>query len=313
MRDQKMKLLPASRITNPFFASYITSFVRALLGEIMNGVPENRVVFSATTDGFITDTTDEEIVAAQTGPLAQLFMKAREDVTGKAIILEKKHSVRQLLGWQTRGQATLKPGTPNPNDPNHHIVLARGGIATPDENENDAELDNDFIVRTFFERTPTSSISSTVLTSVQDMVEHDADLVEKVLDRRVNMEFDWKRRPDAVGLDPDYEHLCFDTTPWKNIEQFRTMRNLWEDFQRGGKECLKTMADYERFAAYANARAADANGRVFVNDGDMSRLRQSLCRGWKHSVAGFVLWGRCCVCQRICCSSHILRRPHEAA
>jgi DNA polymerase type B, organellar and viral len=288
MRDQKMKVLPPSRITNPFFASYITSFVRALLGEIINGIPENRTVFSATTDGFITDTTDEEIVAAQTGTLAKVFMKARKDLTGNTTILEKKHSVRQLLGWQTRGQATLKPGTPNPNDPNCHLVLARGGIATPDKNENDAELDNDFIVRTFFDRTPTSSISSTILTTVKDMVEYDADLVEKVLDRRLNMEFDWKRRPDIVGMDPQHDHLSFDTTPWKNIGQFQTMREFWSDFQRGGKECLKTMADYERFAAYANARAADENGRVFVEDGDLRRLKQGLCRAWKHSVAGVV-------------------------
>ena len=197
-----MKALPPSAITNPFFASYITSFVRAVLGEIMNRIPPDKVVFSATTDGFITDAVHKEIEGAQGGTLATLFMQARTELAGNATILEQKHSVRQLIGWQTRGQATLKPGSPNSADPNHHMVLARGGIATPVENDNDVELDNDFIVKTFFSRNPTSFISSTVLTSVQDMVEHDADLVEKSLTRRLNMEFDWKRRPAVVGAGP---------------------------------------------------------------------------------------------------------------
>ena len=195
MRDQAMKQLPPSAITNPFFASYITSLVRALLGEIMNEIPRNRIVFSATTDGFITDATEREIADAQTKTLAKLFMEARRDLTGSDLILERKHSVQQLLGWQTRGQATLKPGEPNPDDPTSSMILARGGIATPAENEGDTELDNDFIVRLFFERTPNTSIPSVVFTSVQDMVEHDADLVEKTLTRSLNMEFDWKRRP----------------------------------------------------------------------------------------------------------------------
>ena len=117
-------------------------------------------------------------------------------------------------------------------------------------------------------------------------MEHEADLVEKTLTRFLNMEFDWKRRPRIVDVDPERAHLRFDTTPWKTIEQFQTARRLWSDFQRGGKECLKTAADYDEFAVYANARAADDGGRVFVEGGDLARLRQGLCRAWKQSVAG---------------------------
>ena len=45
-------------------------------------------------------------------------------------------------------------------------------------------------------------------------------------------------------------------------------------------------ADYERFANYADARATDDGGRVFVEGGDLARLKQSLCRAWKQSVGG---------------------------
>ena len=50
MREQQTKPLASSKITNPFFASYITSYVRAVLGEIINSLPENVMVFSCTTD-----------------------------------------------------------------------------------------------------------------------------------------------------------------------------------------------------------------------------------------------------------------------
>ena len=36
LRDQEMKDLPPSKITNPFFAAFITSFVRAALGEVVD-------------------------------------------------------------------------------------------------------------------------------------------------------------------------------------------------------------------------------------------------------------------------------------
>jgi hypothetical protein len=55
--DSEMRELPPSKITNSPFAAYITSFTRAVLGEVMNTVPRNRMVFSCTTDGFITNAT----------------------------------------------------------------------------------------------------------------------------------------------------------------------------------------------------------------------------------------------------------------
>ena len=54
MRDKTTKELPPSKITNPFFAAYITSFTRAILGEIINSLKPDTYVFSCTTDGFIT-------------------------------------------------------------------------------------------------------------------------------------------------------------------------------------------------------------------------------------------------------------------
>ncbi|BEP55613.1 hypothetical protein GmRootV118_28570 [Variovorax sp. V118] len=95
MRDKTSKLLPPSEITNPFFAAYITSFVRGILGEIVNSLDANTCVFSCTTDGFLSNATETEIGTAQQGVLCKLFEEARESLTGIGSVLEKKHAVRK--------------------------------------------------------------------------------------------------------------------------------------------------------------------------------------------------------------------------
>jgi hypothetical protein len=127
LRDQTTKRLPESRITNPYFASYITSFVRATLGEIINAIPAERTVFNATTDGFLTNATQTEIDVATQGALSRLFGKSRESLTGQFEIVEVKHKIRKPLGWRTRGQATLIHGEKNDDDKSFHVILAKGG------------------------------------------------------------------------------------------------------------------------------------------------------------------------------------------
>jgi hypothetical protein len=82
MRDDATRPLPPSRITNPYFAAFITSAVRAVLGEIMNALPDGTTVFSCTTDGFLTDASAADVEGASAGPLAETFRRAREALTG---------------------------------------------------------------------------------------------------------------------------------------------------------------------------------------------------------------------------------------
>jgi len=243
MRERNTQPLPESRITNAFFASYITSFVRAVLGEIINGLPDDVLVFSCTTDGFLANATAEQIAKAQSGPFAVLFREARKKLTGTPGVLEIKHQIAQPLGWRTRGQATLKAGPLNPTDSGHHIVLAKAGIFTAQELDT-VELQNDEIVRMFFGRWPEQKIHVAAKTGIRDMVEYDADLVEKDIEKRLNMEFDWKRRPIASGDSATHGHLVFSTAPWASVDQFKRVRELWQDFLRRSPACLKTEDDY---------------------------------------------------------------------
>jgi len=294
MRDQEMKPLPPSRITNPFFASYITSFVRAVLGEIINAIPDSKMVFSATTDGFITDATEREIKKAENGTLGKLFAAGRKTLTGTATVLEKKHAVRLPLGWRTRGQATLIEGERNDEDPAYSVVLARGGISLDDDLDT-PQQQSAYVARLFFNRTPSDTVTSSSLTGLRDMIFFDADLVPVETVKRLSMEFDWKRRPKALGHHSKYyKHLVFSTAPWRTVKEFRQVRELWTEFQKKRPMCLKSRSDFETFSAFADNVLMMSEGDkkyLATKDGDLKRLRQMLCVAWRQRLIGFTGFG----------------------
>lgn len=291
LKAGEMAELPPSKITNPYYAAYITSFVRAVLGEIMNSLPDNVCVFSCTTDGFLTNASEADIATASSGPLVALYAQSRDRLTGDPTVLEVKHRVRQLLGWRTRGQATLKEGGGAPDDKSN-VVLAKGGIHLPHYLD-DVWLQNRRIVEMFFNRTPDDVIPMKVKTGVRDMVLFDADLVDRALSKRLNMEFDWKRKPYAVAYSSAHEHIAFSTEPWDSVDQFMEMRRYWEAFAMQPRLCLKTLSDYRQFAVYVMSQSAlERDARYLHRKApDLKRLRQSLGAAWRHSKAGLV-WGQ---------------------
>lgn len=289
LRDRSSKPLPPSKITNPYFAAYITSFVRSVLGEIMNALPDNNCVFSCTTDGFLTNATKADMALATQGPLVTLYSRSRELLTGDPEVLEIKHQIRTPLGWRTRGQATLKQGL-GPKDSKSNIVLAKGGIFLPDALD-DLWLQNDYIVRLFLQRKPTDIIQMKIKTGVRDMVTFDTDLVDKSLTKRLSMEFDWKRKPRSVKQLDDPRHVAFSTEPWDTVDQFIMMRQYWEQFAIQTPFCLKSISDYRQFSTYVMTHSSLGKaGSKYLRKagGDIKRLRQSLSAAWRHSNAGLV-------------------------
>ena len=282
-RERKMQTLPKSRITNPFFASFITSFVRAVLGEIMNAFPPDVMVFSCTTDGFLTDASEDHIVATEAMPLASIFKAGRDWLTGTPSVLEKKHEIRMPLGWRTRGQATLVPGPLNDHDTTYHVVLARAGISLPDD-VNGAEAQSKHVCDLFFKRLPDATNSGSVSTGIRDIIEFDADLVTLETEKRLSMEFDWKRRPHAVGAHPKYQdHVIFSTRAWDTVEQFITIREQWVEVQKKTPFCMKTVADLSRFSSYlqsVTSLATKDSKYLSSTSPDIVRLRQTLCSAW---------------------------------
>jgi hypothetical protein len=288
MKARKSRPLPPSKITNPYFAGYITAFVRACLGEVLNSLPEGLNVFSVTTDGFLTNASRCDIDAALTGPFAQLYATTRTLLVGNDTVLERKHACRQLLGVRTRGQATLLPGDDEKGD-DFNYVIAKAGIHLPGAYST-VRSQNDHFVDLFMTRTRESKIIVTSLLSVRNIVERGCDLVQKQTPVSLGMEYDWKRRPVAGGTSADHNHLYFSTRPWENVEKFHSIREVCDKLNAKGKFCLKTISDFERFSTYLLVQTSvGPQGLATYIRSDVKRLRQLLCSAWYQSQAGLKL------------------------
>jgi hypothetical protein len=285
--DGEMRDLPPSKITNSVFAAYITSFTRAVLGEVMNAIPKDRMVFSCTTDGFITNATSSEIQECTKGRLSKIFGVSREGLTDKFEILETKHVIRNPLGWRTRGQATLVPGQ---SKDVKTTVLAKAGLHTPPELDT-IETQNEEIVDQFFRRDADSYITLQSIAGLRDMLEFDDDLVPTSMDRRVNMEFDWKRRPSGITTSTKYNHIAFSTVPWESPEQYVTVRATWKDYNKADLMCLKTAADFDDWVGFLYITTiidgTDVGKYLDSKRNGLRRVRQMLCAAFKKGKAGF--------------------------
>ena len=284
-REMEMVPLPPSKITNPYFASYITSYVRAVIGEILNALPMQRCVFSCTTDGFLTNASAVEMMSAASGPAAHAFAETRHLLTGDPTVLEIKHQVRCPLGWRTRGQATLVEGEV---DPPANVVLAKAGIRLPAGFDRTPEQ-NQEIVRLFFSRTPDTRIDFDSLVGIRDIVEYDADLVRKAMSRRVNMEYDWKRKPDILFDHARYMHCAFSTVPWQTVDQFILIRELFEKYLDSDPHCIKSAGDFDSLSVYIDASLQlpeDQRRYLKRRSPDIKRLRMALCAAWHSGDLG---------------------------
>ncbi|WP_247882297.1 hypothetical protein [Brucella intermedia] len=290
LQNDGMEALPPSKITQPYFASFITSYTRAVLGEILNSFPEDVHVFSVTTDGFLSNASDQNITKATSGELFESFRQARSHLD-KGSPLEIKHIVRQPVGWRTRGAATLKPG-----DGDNGIVLQKGGIKTNPLNGLFEE--NQETLRLFFNRSPDQKIQYKSGVGIKDMLRGETDFVFRSVTKRLSMEFDWKRKPinarDTIFEfeGKQYIHLTFETRPVEDVAEFNLVRENWENYDKKSPHLLKTLEDFNSFETYRTSRDSlgDRSKKYLrQTDGDLKRLRESLTRAYQQHQAGFDL------------------------
>jgi len=102
-------------LSNPILASWITAFIRSVIGETLHNIQklEGKVV-SVTTDGFITDIVDLEKkllnLPSSTTNLLNMFRKGRKDLFGDPTGYEKKKEGVGISSWTTRGQFSTGGG-----------------------------------------------------------------------------------------------------------------------------------------------------------------------------------------------------------
>ena len=234
-RTMKSEQLPPSQITNAPMAAHITGFVRATLAEQLNAIPSHLKVISVTTDGFLTDARMDELDL--TGSMSRRYQALCERVAPGSAMLERKHRVRQLIPFKTRGQMTAKSYGDDP------VVLAKAGVSPPvPKAEHNAHM-----VQLFLNRKPGDKTQAQPFTSLRAQWEKDMDVVRLSRSVTMNLEFDMKCRPinPTMRIVDGVEHLAFDTVPWEYSHMGERARAFFDGWRR--QNCLKTLDDWQRW------------------------------------------------------------------
>ncbi len=278
-REGHVKPIPPSQITNVFFAAFVTGFMRALLSEILNSLPAECLVVSATTDGFLSNATEADLEFATAGALSRMFGEERRILTGEYEVLAIKHQARAVMSARTRGQFTLTTA------PGHDVILAKAGVKTPAGLTKPQQ--NEEMVKMFMERTPMQKYRRSNLRTLRKLYETDGDLVSEESEVRLNLEFDFKRRAVNPRMLPcrNVEHLAFDTVPWVTMQEFETCRQALKTFR--GTRCLKTLADFQAFEEFRVGAGLQSQGlRRSVDGGMVETARRQFLRALSRSAWG---------------------------
>lgn len=235
------------------------------------------MIVSATTDGFLTDAPLDEIPI--NGPLSLEFLRLRHLAFGDQTILVEKHRVAQVVAMKTRGQMTGE------TIPGHDALLAKAGIkplAEPADH-------NDYMLDLYLHRKPGQTHIRRSLVNMRHMWHTESDLVGLEQDIRLNLEYDFKRRPvmPSMGLVRGYQHLTFRTDPWDTAEdaEVTTVRfRGWSDLQG---RLLKTLDDYARFSSYLlQYQTMRGLGLQVRSDNSLGVLKRQFLRAFTRE-----LWG----------------------
>lgn len=248
-----------SPVTNSYFASHVTGFIRAVLSEMLAAIPDDVEVYSATTDGFLTNLSEQHL--SMDGPITSRF-NALCSHLGDNSMIKLKHKVGQIIGMKTRGQLTAELLEDDGIDETLSTllkkpVIAKAGVKPPADCVNE----NDWMVNLFLTREPKQKISNNSLVSERDMYLHEMDLIEIKRDKFLNLEFDFKRRPVNPTMvevrnpvtDEIVEHIQFDTVPWQTQNDAQLARATFDGWRR--KNCLKTMKDWYSWIDFYKTKA----------------------------------------------------------
>jgi hypothetical protein len=278
--------LPPSKVTQPFLAAYTTSIIRAVLGELLATLPTDSTLVSVTTDGFLYNGELKDLNTS--GPLSQFFADLAGRVKGERDFLEIKHNfIPQILCCKTRGQASV-----GILPPTMKTLLAKAGVSPPKKVFETAEdgyvkefdwcvdspdyqipidlkdfTHNSYLLDLFLNRTADTKITTTSFISMRDMARFNKDLIEEVREVSLNMDFDWKRElvdPRMVFVGDSRlgnpEHITLSSRPWKNVEQFKLVRKLFDQWRYEKNAVLKTLEDWKDWCDFKEYHVLRSEG-----------------------------------------------------
>jgi hypothetical protein len=281
VREMGGVVVGPSRVSEAAVAALVCGFIRAVIGEILWKLPKDATVVSATTDGFLVDCPIAQLDLS--GAMCRRFQTLVDRVSPGSHMLENKHQVMQLFAGRTRLQFTIEA------DGEHKTVTAKGGIKPGP----DVQDENAFMLDLTINRQPGQKLTYESFISMRDQLPLELDLQTETRQTRINLEYDFKRRPlpESVRMVPmagtDQSHLAFDTEPWNTVDEAlmtRLIFDAWRD-----DHCLKTVEDFQDWEHYRAFKMATRKGAKPASPGvagDGQRTgRKNLTRGGYLAVA----------------------------
>lgn len=308
-RSARTVRLSPSAVTNPAMAAHVTGFIRAILAEILNKLPPDRIVLSCTTDGFISNARRDEIDLS--GPLCQRFDALTKRLDPKGEMLEIKHQVAQVVCMKTRGQLTGQPASTRKKNAegklvssSEPIVLAKAGVQLPITIDPDVELtkeeykalQNEKMLNLYLNRRGNKKIIVRQFPSLRDQWEKGIDLHKYQRFVALSLEPDLKRQfidPRMVMVaSRGVDHIAMSSRPWQTVEAFDQARNCLDVWRK--KNCLKTLDDWESFCLVLEGRkvravrkaAGEATINRRANKPEWDVLRRMFLRAYAQEAMG---------------------------
>ena len=251
-----------SPITNPVSATMTTSFIRAVLFAAFHDIEEaGYEVYSATTDGLITNAPFDEFIGFDLFGLNAYLLESRKIITEQADpdTWSVKHEQDNLVNLTTRGNASLT--AENKMLGIMGGVFAKNGVSTayPDAPKECAQNREAFIkaVAGRKGKIPTEFLEYPTLKDIRNggLYKRDRSF------RCINMDYDMKRKPvrsslraEQITIDGEtFEIAHIETEPYRDSEELKFYRSVKERMT-----CLRTVAEWEQFFDAVEMRA---NGR----------------------------------------------------
>ena len=193
-----------------------------------------------------------------------------EHVSYQKPMLELKHQGEQIIAMKTRGQLTASAFHDKP------LILAKGSVSPPIKRTDDMSADdlkaqqNRYMVDLYLNREYDTRTEIRPFVSLRDQMVHSRDVIRLTRSVRLNLEFDFKRKPINPTLRSVGEsvHLAFDTEPWQTANEVDEVRDIFDNGWRKN-HTLKTLEDWTNWqdfhASKITINKSRKNGKTRTN------------------------------------------------
>lgn len=239
----RMENIGASAITSPIHACLTTAGVRCCLLAAMNRLHMlGYVTYSCTTDGFISNATENVVTNLDLFGFADLFKSARVALVNDPTMWAVKHHQSDLLNITTRGNVSLSPKG----------VCAHNSFVTgftPDSYE-----DRLTFMTSVLDRNSRITCHNNTWTKFRQLAarQNRQDFAVSTQERALSMDFDLKRKPVKssfitvypVIVGRRFEIANFDTEPYDTVAEYKHYKNAAKS-----AVVLRTSAHWDLFFA----------------------------------------------------------------